>query len=200
MSRAVAQVGPADNGKRMSLEEFEHAEAKEGHSYELSRGVIIVVDVPDWGHLAQLDEAREQFSAYRRRHKGRIYRIAHGADCKILLPDLESERHPDLAVYMAPPTDMTDIWAHWVPALVIEIVSKSSAHRDYVEKREEYLRFGVREYWIIDSSRQEMLALRRSGRKWVERTLGPQEIFRTRLLPDFEFDLKAVFDAARAAE
>ncbi|RYU96279.1 Uma2 family endonuclease [Emticicia agri] len=36
------------------------------------------------------------------------------------------------------------------PDLMIEIVSKGSIIRDYVEKKEDYEKFGIKEYWIID--------------------------------------------------
>ena len=51
MSRTMTRIGPGDHGRRMSLEEFEHAEGQEGRLYELSRGVITVVDVPKPRHL-----------------------------------------------------------------------------------------------------------------------------------------------------
>ena len=44
-----------------------------------------------------------------------------------------------------------------------------------------------------------MLILRRSGGRWIERIVLPGEKYRTRWLGDFEFDLAAVFDAARSA-
>lgn len=40
------------------------------------------------------------------------------------------------------------------PDLVIEIVSPSSFHRDTVEKRDLYARFGVQEYWLVDPANQ----------------------------------------------
>ncbi|MGH7225936.1 MAG: Uma2 family endonuclease, partial [Gemmataceae bacterium] len=73
-----------------------------------------------------------------------------------------------------------------------------SEQRDYVEKREEYLRFGVREYGIVDAGREEVLILRRSGGRWVEIVLRASDIYRTRLLPDFEFRCEPIFEAARA--
>src|SRR5260370_14578638 len=53
-------VGPEDDGRRMSLSDFDKAEAKEGYLYELSRGVITVSDVPDFPHQFQLDAAHQQ--------------------------------------------------------------------------------------------------------------------------------------------
>jgi hypothetical protein len=64
----VTTIGPADHGRRMSLEEFEHAEGQEGHLYELSRGVIIVVDVPRPKHFLLVDAIRKQLSTYRERY------------------------------------------------------------------------------------------------------------------------------------
>jgi Uma2 family endonuclease len=37
------------------------------------------------------------------------------------------------------------------PDLLVEVVSKGSVARDYIEKRNDYQKFGVKEYWIIDS-------------------------------------------------
>jgi len=40
------QIGPADHGRRMSLDEFDHAIALEEQVYELNKGVIEVSEVP----------------------------------------------------------------------------------------------------------------------------------------------------------
>ena len=196
MTTQAIKIGPADHGRRMSLADFEHTEVQEGRLYELGRGVIIVSDVPGPRHLMQLNAIRRQLHAYDLQHPGRIHSIASGSDCKILIADLESERHPDVAIYKNPPPEEDDFWAAWIPEIVIEVVSPGSEQRDYVEKREEYLRFGVREYWIVDAERQEILVLRRSGGRWIERTLRASDTYRTRLLPDFVFACAPVFEAA----
>ena len=48
------------------------------------------------------------------------------------------------------------------PDLAVEIVSPSGIRRDRYEKLEQYARFGVKEYWIIDPANRsaEILALR----------------------------------------
>ena len=185
----------------MTLEEFEFAEAAEGYRYELSQGVITVIDVPKRKHLLQVHAIREQFYKYSEVHSGRIHTIAAGGECKLLVEELESERHPDLAIYKtAPPSDVeeNDIWSVWIPEIVIEVVSPSSVHRDYDEKPDEYLQFGIREYWIIDADKQQLLILRRSRGKWAERIVRPGEHYQTRLLPGFESDCGTVFAAASA--
>jgi Uma2 family endonuclease len=192
------KVGPADHGRRMSWDEFDLAEVQEGYHYELSRGVLTVSDVPGRRHVAQMIVLRRQLDAYDLTHPGRIHGILSGSDCKILVPDLDSERHPDVAVYKTP-LPAGDLWTNWVPELVIEVVSPGSEHRDYEEKPQEYLHFGVKEYWVVDADRREVLGLRRWGGRWRERIVRPPEIYRTRLLPGFEFDCSRVFDAAEAA-
>jgi Uma2 family endonuclease len=202
MSSKTIIIGPADHGRRMNLEEFEHAEAEDGHLYELSRGVVTVVDVPKPGHLAQVLAIRRQVHAYDAANPGRIHTIASGNECKLLIDGLESERHPDLAIYKTPPPEGEnddEVWSQWVPEIVVEVVSPSSRQRDYEEKPEEYLRLGVGEYWIVDADEGLMKVLRRSRGRWVEYALRPPAGYRTRLLPGFEFSIGAVFEAMQGS-
>jgi Uma2 family endonuclease len=199
MPKTATVLGPADHGRPMTLDEFDHAEGQPGRLYELGRGTIAVVDVPNRRHLAQVNALRRQVHAYDAAHPGQVHTIAGGSDCKVLVAGLESERHPDLALYKTPPPEEEDFSASWVPEVVIEVVSPGSEHRDYVEKREEYLLFGVFEYWVCNADRRELLVLRRSRGQWVERVLRPPEVYRTRLLPGLELDLAAVFATADAA-
>ena len=183
----------------MSLEEFEHAEAEGGQLFELSRKVVTMVDVPNPGHLAQVLAIRRQVHAYDAANPGRIHTIASGSECKLLISGLESERHPDVAVYKTPPPEgenNDEIWSQWVPEIVVEVVSPSSRHRDYQEKPEEYLRLGVSEYWIVDADEGLMKVLRRSRGRWVEYPIRPPAGYRTRLLPGFELSIEAVFQVA----
>jgi Putative restriction endonuclease len=196
MSRTATSVGPHDHGRRMGLEEFDAAEGREGKLYELGRGIIAVVDVPKGRHLAQIRAIKNQLYGFSVAHAGIIDTIATGSECKLLITALQSERHPDLAIPKDPMPAEEDFWHLWIPAIVIEVVSPGSEFRDYVEKRAEYLLFGVREYWIVDADKQEMLVLRRSGARWTERILRPQQVYRTRLLPGLEFACGPVFEAA----
>jgi Uma2 family endonuclease len=179
----------------MSLKDFDHAEVQEGYLYELSRGVITVSDVPNKKHMDLTYGIKEEVIAYKLSHPGIIHRVLSGSECKLLLADLESERHPDLSIYKTPPPAEDDFWSTWIPELVVEVVSLASVQRDYEEKREEYLAFGVKEYWIVDPDRQEMLVLTRFRGKWRDRTVQPGEIYESKLFPGFQFDLAKVLNA-----
>jgi Uma2 family endonuclease len=184
----------------MSLEDFEFAEVKEGHRYELSRGVLVGSHVPDPVHGAQIEAIHIRIGAYYLNLPDRISFMAAGSDCKLLVWDTESERHPGLAIYKTPKPRGRNPWRTWTPEIVIEVVSLSSKVRDYVEKREDYWHLGVKEYWIVDAERREMLVLRRQRGKWAERIVQENECYSTRLLPGFGLELAPVFAAADAAQ
>jgi Uma2 family endonuclease len=200
MQKTAITIGPGDRGRRLSLDEFDSAEGQPGHLYELSRGVVTVVDVPHPSHFALVNAIKRQFAAYDLAHPGQIYGIASGGECKFLITDLQSERHPDVAIYKTPPPDVDNFWAIWVPEIVIEVVSRESQHRDYEEKPEEYRQFGVREYWIVNAEKQEMEVFKRSRGQWSEQTLKPPQIYKTRLLPGLEFSCALVFESASRTE
>jgi Uma2 family endonuclease len=196
ISRPIT-IGPEDNGRRMSLDRFDRAKGREGYLYELNKGVIEVTDVPHPRHFAQVQGIRNQLVVYQENHLDILHSVTSSNDSKILLADDQSERHPDLSVYLSPPPDVSDVWSLWIPEIVIEVVSKSSAKRDYDDKPSEYLSFGVDEYWIIDSTKQQMTALIRWRGQWKEKIVKPSQKYTTRHLPGFSLDLKRVLAAAK---
>lgn len=74
----------------------------------------------------------------------------------------------------------------WIPEIVVEVVSEGGEERDYGEKREEYLRAGVKEYWILNPNTRVLLALPRAGDVWQEATIQGDEVDRAWLLPGLE--------------
>ena len=191
--KTTLKIGPKDHGRRMSLREFEPVEAEEGFLYELSRGVITVSGVPAYPHALLVSYLRDQFALYKSAHPEEIHIILGSMDCKVLIGDFESERHPDLAIYKNKPPHKEDFWFNWIPDLAVEVVSPRSKKRDYVEKREEYLALGIKEYWIVDGGKQQIMALRRVRGKWNERLLTPGETYQTKLLPGFNLHGREVF-------
>jgi len=190
----ITRIGPESAGMRMSLEEFAAVEGAGGYLYELEGGVIQVVDVPAHGFVVQ--QVRIGLVLFQASHRQLVRYVAGGAEAALRMPDLQSERHPDFAVYLTPPPEKdSSAWEYWIPEIVIEVVSPSSAERDYHTKRSEYLRIGVKLYWIIDPQDESATVLRRRGDRWEETRLDASGVLTTTLLPGFELKLADVFAA-----
>jgi Uma2 family endonuclease len=186
----------------MSLRAFEFAQTEEGYLYELSRGYIVMSEVANYFHAMQIVTILRRLWAFDLANPGLIHAILTNQDCKLLVYDWESERHPDIAVYLTKPRGPKNrtLWRTWIPELVIEVVSESSRDRDYVEKRDEYWSLGVKEYWIVDAKLQQVLVLRRGRSQWIEKTLGPEDAVTTKLLPGFSLPITEVFAVVAASD
>jgi Uma2 family endonuclease len=195
MEATKIKVGPADHGRRMSLADFAEAESEPGHLYELAGGVIQVVDVPGLPHGSVVDELDLQVAAWRLAHRELVAYVGTGDRCVLRLAGMQSERHPDLAIYLTPAPDPVNPWERWVPDIVVEVVSEGGEVRDYQDKRREYLAAGVREYWIIDPQKRAMLVLLRAADVWREHR--PSTTYTTPLLPGFSLDIVRLLGVAR---
>jgi Uma2 family endonuclease len=193
--RKQVTIGPKDHGRRMSLDRFDRAISRDGQHFELNKGVVEMVDVPNFRHLAQVQKIRDQLVVYKVSHEGIIHTISSSLESKVLVASVQSERHPDLSVYCTAPPDLGDVWSLWVPQVVIEVVSPSSAKRDYHEKPDEYLEFGIDEYWIVDAQKQQMTALVRWRGQWKSKVVKASQKYTTTQLPGFSLDLSRVLAA-----
>jgi hypothetical protein len=91
MTSLTTHLTVADIGRRMSLAEFDRAESGDGQVYELSRGIVTMVEVPHVRHFLRVDAIRRQLYAYQAAHPQQITYIGRGAECKILIDALNSE-------------------------------------------------------------------------------------------------------------
>jgi Uma2 family endonuclease len=85
-----------------------------------------------------------------------------------------------------------------MPTIVFEFVSEGRRcqERDYIEKRDEYLSCGVREYWVIDRFEHMMTAFIATGTSFKKRVLSRRQVYKTPLLPGFELPLARLFALA----
>jgi Uma2 family endonuclease len=77
------------------------------------------------------------------------------------------------------------------PDVAVEVVTRDSQRRDYIDKRKQYEAAGVAEYWIIDSVKRktQFLRLGDDGRYEVVR-LESKRIFRSRAVAGFWLDVR----------
>jgi Uma2 family endonuclease len=190
MATVRHRIGPADHGRKMTLEEFWEAEEQPGHLYELARGVLEVSEVPGDSHDQVVDNLHEAFSTHRRLHPNLILRIGHGSDVRYIIPELGTDWHPDLAVVFRGEMQR-DFRGRLLPVLGVEIVSAGSRarQRDYVDKREDYLAVGLLEYWIVDPELRQVTVLARREvdgvTSWEGRTFRDGAVIASELLPEF---------------
>jgi Uma2 family endonuclease len=109
-------------------------------------------------------------------------------------------RMPDLVFFGAAHRDrMTDDYLDGAD-LVMEVVSgsESDRRRDLVEKRAEYARAGIPEYWIVDPAEERIIVLTLDGSEYKEYGIFVRgDRATSRLLPGFEVEVSAVFDAGK---
>jgi Uma2 family endonuclease len=184
MAIATLKLGPADQGRHLTLEEFRDAEEEEGYRFELARGVLEVSEIPDDNHGLVVCHLYEAMSLYCLRFPGAILRFGGAHEFRLWLPGIESGRNPDLGVVLVGTPE--DPRGRRPPSLVAEVVSEDSEERDYQTKRQEYLAFGLREYWIVDPRARRVTLLLRDGMVWVERLAEGDQRLPSLVLPAIE--------------
>lgn len=121
---------------------FENLEVPEGYKAELLRGEIVMMAGPDLVHNDIVESVLDQIPRKRWRRLGT-------QDIAILQET--SEPQPDLVVL---PRGSGPHAGRLMPSemvtMLVEVVSKTSVHRDYVTKRSIYAAGRVPSYLIVD--------------------------------------------------
>jgi Uma2 family endonuclease len=125
---------------------------------------------------------------YQREHRDLIDFYGGGNEIRIWCPGMLSVRHPDLGIVFM--NAGRDEKGNPRPDLVAEVVSASSRVRDYQTKREEYLAYGIREYWIVDPFQRRVTVLIRQGEgaeaSWLEHTFEEDQVIASVVLPGLQ--------------
>ena len=86
------------------------------------------------------------------------------------------------------------------PDLVVEILSPSTARRDWTQKRELYARHGVKEMWLVEPEERKLWALvLRDGNLEVAGEYGERQSFTSATLGGLVIDLDGVFQGELAS-
>ena len=99
---------------------------------------------------------------------------------------------PDITV-VCDHSKFTDRGCEGAPDLVVEILSPSTARFDRFVKLREYLRAGVREYWIVDPVDKLLYAHRLKDGVYNIEVFGDQDTVPAHTLPGCNIDLTRVF-------
>ena len=189
-TEAGLRLGRLDDGRPTSTGEFAAADFDEPWTYERVDGRLVVMSPEGTGHVSQSEPWRNRLGAYCLARPDLVLAIVTQAWIHV---DDENTRIADIGVYLGLPYEALDI-PDQVPDLVFEFVSKGKANRrrDYVEKRAQYEKLGVREYVIVDRFDKKVTVLTLVEGRYVEKVLTPADAYRSPFLPGFEIPLAEV--------
>lgn len=188
------RLSRSSNGMLLTPEEFDAVtDYDDLWDYELIHGVVIVNPIPSEAESDPNGELEFLLRYYKQVHpqgsaldKTLFERYVRTHD---------SRRKADRIIWAGLgrlPDPKVD-----VPTIVVEFVSRRrDRHRDYEEKRREYLALGVKEYWIIDCFRRVLTVYRSQPGKPAEQVVAETETYRTDLLPGFELPLARLLAVA----
>jgi Uma2 family endonuclease len=192
-------LGPEAAGILLTPEEFDAVEEfDDGYRYELIHGVLVVNPIPLPQETGPNDLLGHLLLGYKENHPA-------GNCLDLTLPEQHirtraGRRRADRVLWIG--LGRTPHIRHDVPAMVVELVSagRRNRQRDYVEKRQDYLDAGLREYWIIDRFRRTMTVVHYQPEGPHELVVAERETYRTPLLPGFELPLARLLAVADQLE
>ena len=166
---------------------------EDGNRYELIEGELYVSTAPELIHQFTAGNIHFAFESFLR--KNPIGRIVYGpgvifSDYDGVIPDLvylSNERRQEIA---------TGTRIYGAPNLVIEILSPGTQNmeRDRKVKLKLYDKYGVDEYWIVDTRARAIEVYRREDAtlKFFT-TFVTDETITTPLLPGFSCEVRGLF-------
>ncbi len=177
----VLSLGPDDQGRAVSADEFAEADLMEPWTYERENGRLIVLSPEGQRHLDDSRVWRQRLSRYWIEHPEIVEELVIQAWVRV---DDGTDRIGDIGVYLVTEQPATPV-PDRVPDLMIEVVSpgRESRERDYVQKRREYSRLGIRECVVSDRPRRRITVYGPGPRGHRKRILRPGSIYTSPLLP-----------------
>jgi Uma2 family endonuclease len=166
-----------------TVDDLEHF-PEDGNRYELLDGVLLVT--PQAAAVHQVVANRIQFELTASLEKPGLAHVV-GPGAVVRMP--RTQLQPDILVYPArfsPMTDWRKITEHW---LAVEILSRSSRIYDRDFKRDAYFALGLQQVWLVDWRDRSVEVCTSKGSSRILRDALLWQIARTTVT----IDLKDVF-------
>jgi Uma2 family endonuclease len=166
----------------------------DGNRYELIGGELFVSRAPRLAHQLVLQHLQMSLYNYLQKHPVGLLAPGPGAvfsESDAVIPDLVFARKERLDKVVANGRFIGP------PDLVIEVLSlgNENRERDLTVKRQLYAKYGVEEYWIVDSENRCVLVYRLQGNILEEvAKLGVEDEITTPFLPQFQLRVSSIFN------
>ena len=99
---------------------------------------------------------------------------------------------PDISV-ICNPEQLDERGCRGAPTLVVEIISPSTASRDYTDKMELYRDSGVQEYWIVDPFGRIVNVYLLQARHEKRKSYNIDDILTSKTFPGLDIPLSDIF-------
>ena len=190
----VILVEPVIKNTKLSYEAYLELREKSDNILEYIDGIVYMSPSPSTKH--------QRISS---KLHAKLYNILEGKSCEvfhapfdILLKndDIEGEKLviPDLSV-ICDKSGFTDNKYIGVPSLIIEILSPSNQSHDLVTKLNIYMKYGVKEYWIVNPILNTVMLYTLNQDKMYDQSIVKTEtgIVKSKFFEEFEVDIEELF-------
>ncbi|MEO6811147.1 MAG: Uma2 family endonuclease [Isosphaeraceae bacterium] len=183
-------LGPDDHGRIVSDAEFDAAYFSEPWTYERIKGKLIVMSPDGQEHIDASEPWNDRLVGYKLSHPEIVQTVKAEAWMRI---EGGTDRIADIGVYLVTDRPVPRI-PERIPDLVFEALSpgREAWKRDFVEKRADYHRLGVREYVVIDRFEQQVTVFTHTPRGYDERVLNLGDVYTSPLFPALAIPLADV--------
>ncbi len=128
---------------------------EEKRPIELLFGTVIYNEGPTYQHQLVVQNVGRILDNYIYNNRGKCKMFNVGVNV-FLCEDEYTLLCPDIVINCEESL-VTELGINGAPDFVAEVTSPSTRGRDYKDKMYAYLRYGVREYWIIDLQKERVI-------------------------------------------
>lgn len=122
---------------------------------ELIDGVIYYMAAPKFNHQTIAGEVHRQIANYIMDNNGKCRPAISPVDVQLDC-DNKTMVQPDVLI-LCNEEKIVDGKVFGAPDFVLEVISPSTRRKDYFKKLEKYENAGVREYWILDPYKKQLI-------------------------------------------
>ncbi len=183
---------PAYDGRHVLATEYFRL-PDDGFRYELIDGVMRVTPSPLFSHGGRVLRFGRLLVDFLDEHP--IGDVTTETDIRF---DEHTVLRPDIAFVRAENYAIIRGHIYGVPDLVCEVLSDATRRHDLGRKAELYLRFGVREYWVVDPKRRKFERRHVKDGVWVLEHGAARAKMESAVLPGFVVDGERLFGGGLA--
>ena len=176
---------------RMTFAEYEKLQDKEGVSYELDEGTLLMEPSPALNHNLIRQRIATRLTEFVSVHSLGI--VVEEMDFHL---ETDTVRNPDVAFITTDHLRSVDPYASPVegaPALAVEVISPTNLAQDTAKKVRQYLAAGCQEVWLVYPALRLVEVHNATG---ARRISEPESIQNSKIFSGFSFSLSltALFD------